>query len=393
MQSKPNFFVYGVYKIVSKFVSKFKFNLKVLRNETKKVKGPYVIIANHESIIDFICLTASQKRRMSFVISNSFFQSLKVNPILKKCGVIPKQQFQTSVSDMKKMKKSIINDIPLVLYPAGMMTENGISNYIPESTGKFIKWLDVDVYIARIKGSYFTKPKWSKIYRKGRIDLDVYKLYSKDDLGSISSSEILNRIEQEIGYNCYYEQEQRKVPYKNGNILEGLENVIYKCPVCNKEFSITAHHDTLTCTNCGLIVKGDNYGFLHSEVEDFKYKYVSDWSQNIEDDLLAEIENNPNYQLTDECSISMIDYKEHKFVDVGKAQVTLNQKEIIFDGILRDEKFNESFSIKEFQILPFTPGKYFEFQNGQDIYRVYLKNGNHVMKWISSIKCFFKLNK
>ena len=95
MYKKPNFFIYGIFYFVSKIISKTKFNLQIKRNEIKNKKGPYVIIANHESQIDFINLAASTSKRLTFVISNSFYNSLKVNPFLKACRVIPKQQFQT----------------------------------------------------------------------------------------------------------------------------------------------------------------------------------------------------------------------------------------------------------------------------------------------------------
>ena len=50
---KPNAFIYSIMYIACKFISKFKYNAKIIRNEIKGVKGSYVILANHESKIDF----------------------------------------------------------------------------------------------------------------------------------------------------------------------------------------------------------------------------------------------------------------------------------------------------------------------------------------------------
>ena len=45
----------GLYmRYFVKLIAKFKFNLKIEKNEIKKLKGSYVVIANHESSIDFI---------------------------------------------------------------------------------------------------------------------------------------------------------------------------------------------------------------------------------------------------------------------------------------------------------------------------------------------------
>jgi len=73
---------------------------------------------------------------------------MSINPILKKCGVIPKQQFQTAMEDLKKMKAVIDNNMPLVIYPAGLMSEDGIATKIPKGTGKLLKWFNCDVYVA-----------------------------------------------------------------------------------------------------------------------------------------------------------------------------------------------------------------------------------------------------
>ena len=77
-------------------------------------------------------------------------------------GVIPKQQFQTTVTDMKNMKAVVEAGQPLVIYPAGLMCEDGLSTPVPKATYKFLKWMNVDVYMARTEGSYFVMPKWSK---------------------------------------------------------------------------------------------------------------------------------------------------------------------------------------------------------------------------------------
>ena len=150
---KPNTLVYSLYVFASKVVSKLFFNLKYDKKEFKNVKGPCLILANHESKLDFIFLTAALGRKAHFVISNSFYQVNPIKPLLTAVSVIPKQQFQTSLGDMRRIKASLDNNIPLIIYPAGMMSENGVTTPIPQATGKTTKWLNHDVYIAYITGS------------------------------------------------------------------------------------------------------------------------------------------------------------------------------------------------------------------------------------------------
>ena len=390
---KPNWFIYYIYKLICKFLAKFKFNLKVLRNETKGLKGPYVIIANHEAVIDFINIAATVKKA-HFVISYSFYHSLPIQPLLKATGVIPKQQFQTSTVDMKAMKAVLDNNMPFVIYPAGLMSEHGTATPIPPSTGKFLKWLGHDVYVAKSTGSYLTSPKWSKIKRKGRINLDIYKLYDKTELKSLSNDELYNRVIQELDFNAYQSQETNPIEYKNGNNIEGLEYVLYKCPKCGKEFTNEVENsDTLICNCCGNQAKANKYGILEKVNEDdVIYNHPCDWAQNIENELYEEIKNNPDYTLEDECEIRMIDYKKHKFVPVGNGNIKLNKEFITLTGTVNSEEITKTFKLNQYPILPFKPNVHFEIQENNDIYRIYLKNSNMATKWVYSIKSAYKIN-
>lgn len=391
---KPNFFVYLLFRIIAKLLAVFKFNLKITKNEIKKIKGPYVVLANHESAIDFINLACTTRKRITFVVSNSFYQSLKINPLLKRCNVIPKQQFQTSIVDMKKMKKAIELKQPLVIYPAGLMTDNGITTPIPKSTGKFIKWLNVDVYVAYTKGSYLTNPKWGKGLRKGKIELSITKLLNKKQLNDYSPEAMQSLICEKLHYDAYQNQEKAMVKYKNGNNIQGLENVLYWCPKCdsfytNKVIGI----DTIKCEKCGNEVYADKYGFLYPRTENDKcFKHPSDWYQEIYNQLYTEISNTENYILETSATLKMLDYKKHQFKEVGKVDIKLDKHQFT---IIRKDDNNQKIinvPIKTVPILPFKPGVYFEVQDGSIIYRCCLDKKIEVSKWVNAVRVFYNLN-
>ena len=390
---KPNHIIYFIFRTVCRIISKFKLNLNIKRNELKNVKQSYVIIANHESSIDFMTLAAAVNRRLNFVISNSYYQTIKIKGLLDACGVIPKQQFQTSITDMKKMKEVVEHDRSIAIYPAGLMSENGVSTPIPIATGKFIKWLNRDVYIAYSEGSYLTNPKWSSLKRKGRIDLDIYKLMTKEELENYSAEDVQNIIEEKLYYNAYENQEKLMIKYKNGDNIVGLENVVYQCPKCMHEFTISSvESNKLVCSHCNNTVISDEYGFLYPEGDSLCYKHPSDWHKMISDKLFEEIKNNEDYYLESEADISMIDYKKHKFVNVGSARLKISRNGLEVDGVFSGKDYYNIFSTKKFEILPFKPGQFIELQEDSNIYRVYLKDGRQVVKWMIVLKCFYKIN-
>lgn len=393
--NRPSLLHYRIAQIVSWFVATFIFKRRILRNEIKGKKGPFVVIANHQAAYDFVNLIGTTARPMSFVISNSFYQSLPITGFLKRMGVIPKQQFQTTIKDMKRMKAVIAAGQPLVIYPAGLMCEDGRSTPIPEATYKFLKWLEADVYVARTSGAYFAMPKWAKGLRPGRTHLDIYKLLSKEELESMDVAAIREKTDEALLFDAYREQESMQVKYKKGSNVEGLEHVLYLCPHCRAEFSIQVKNgNTLCCSHCGFEQTSDEYAFLHNHgAVGEELRYVSDWSRVIYDELKARVCRGEESGLTARTRIHMIDDKKHKFVEVGQGQVSLTKDQFIIDGELNGQPVSLSVPVANLPTLPFSPGRYLEIQHGENIYRCVLDEGRLVMKYINLVKIFYELSR
>ncbi len=391
---KPNLIAYVGAQAASLVLATFVFRRKFLRNEVRGVDDAYVIVANHQCSLDFVNLIGATKKRLTFVLSNSFYNSLPVNRILKSLGVIPKQQFQTTVSDMKKMKAVIESGNSLVLYPAGLMCEDGVSTPIPEATYKFLKWLDTDVYAARTTGTYFSKPKWTTGMRRGRTYLDIYKLLTKEALESMKVSEIKAVVEEALLFNAYEDQERLRIKYKDCDDINGLENVLYQCPNCRSEFTVSVHdRSTIRCSACGYEETCDEYGFLHNEKGlGEELRHVPQWSRLIFDRLKEKIEAAPDYSISAPTKIHMIDYDKHKFTEVGRGTVELCRDHFNLKGKINGENIDYVIPSAKLPTLPFSPGVHFEIQNGQEIYRCVLDDGRLVMKFINTLKIFYELS-
>ena len=390
---EPKKLHYRTAQAVSWLVSKTVFQNKVLRNEIKGKKGPFVVIANHQCAYDFVNLIGATSRPMTFVISNSFYNSLPIRGFLKKMGVIPKQQFQTTIADMKNMKAVIDNGQPLVIYPAGLMCEDGLSTPIPSATYKFLKWLGVDVYVARSYGSYFVMPKWTSGMRPGKTTIDIYKLISKEDLAEMDVDTIRRLTDDALLYDAYREQEANPKHYaKNGNI-SGIEHVLYVCPHCGIEFTmIVKDGNTLHCTECSYEARSDEYGFLHNETGiGPEIRYVSDWSRTIFEKLKAKIQRDPEMSLSATCRFRMLSEDKPKFEDVGQGEICLQNGSFHITGTIKDAAVDLLVPMSNVPTLPFSPGKHLEIQHGSDIYRCVLDDGKLVMKFINMVKIFYEL--
>lgn len=389
---KPNAFIYKIFYLASKLVCKFKLGLKIERNDLKqhKSKDAFVVLSKHAAAIDFMPACVAIKRRVHFIISNSFYAVNPIKPLLKAVKVIPKNQFQTAVSDLRKMKAALDNDMPLVLYPAGLMTENGVGTPIPAATGKSLKWFNRDVYIIDIKGSYLTNPKWGKGWRKGKIRLSLYKLYDAATVAATPDDELQRKIEEVLGFDEYATQKQDKIPFKGADNINGLQNVLFRCPVCGGEHTLVSDgNSVLTCEKCGYSVRANRYGLLEQNGNaPLVFDSPADWYFHCYDRLKAELDANPGYTLSCEAEIHQVNDGERRYEPVGKATVSMDERAITINGTINSQPFNKAFSTVRYPILPFKPGVHFEVQDGQTIYRIVPADGKPITKWITALKIF-----
>lgn len=393
-RNQRNILVYRFVQFLCWIVAGLLFKRRIRRNEVKGKKGPFVIIANHQASLDFVNLIGLSRRPLTFVISRSIYSSSPFKWFMTRMGVIPKQQFQTTLKDMRRMREAIDAGEILVIYPAGLMCEDGLPTPIPSATYQFLKWLRTDIYVARTSGTYFSMPKWTSGIRAGRTYLDTYRLFSKEELEQIDMETLKKRTDEALGFDAYREQEELLVKYKKNDNIEGLEHVLYVCPHCKREFFMRVKEkSTIYCTACGFAHKSDAYGFLHNVggVGE-EIRYVSDWSRMIYADLKAKIECGEQLALSAATDIHMIDEKKAKFVKVGEGKITLDADGFVLQANLRGEDVCLSVPIVSFASLPFKPGRYLEIQNGDDIYRCVLEDGPLVMKLINMVKIYYEIH-
>lgn len=237
--------------------------------------------------------------------------------------------------------------------------------------------------MARTTGAYHVMPKWGKGFRPGRTYMDVYRLFSREELATLSKDEIRAHAETALSFNAYAEQEELRVRYHRGDIVEGLENVLYRCPVCGEKHTIRAARNTLSCTACGMTATADRYGFLTGS-DPAVPRYASDWNQGILARLKSEIPTLDDLALP--CDIFTINPDKHAFEPAGNGTVTLSAEDLTLTGTLGGEPLAIAHRVTAYPSLPFSPGKYFEVQDGADIYRVYPHEGKYVMEFINLLK-------
>ncbi len=390
--SKPNAITYGIAKAVAFIYNSFLIKNTYIRNELKGAKGPAVVLGTHMSKYDQFLVGGATKKKITFMISDAMYHSISFGWFIKSLKPVHKMQFRTTLSDMTNCAAVTSAGKILCLFPTGVCTLAGGRTYLPAATGKFLKFLKSDIYVAKLNGAYLTNPKWSKVIRKGEIHTDIYKLLDANDLKTMSADDIYQKVNEALSFNEYQWQESKKIPFKNGNCIEGLENVLYTCPKCHKHYSIlTKDTDTIFCSACGFQEKADEYGFLHNEKEPAsEIRYPSEWLSLLHEDLKETLYTNTPFSESFPCNIKTLNIEKHCFEELGKASVKIDRERITVTLSDGSEILNEPSD--SYPYPPMIPGEYFDLQSLDKILRCYPDTTKDVTYFCEIASCMFELS-
>ena len=160
---KPGFLFPVAREIISKPVLKGR-NFKLKKTNMESLKGPYLMLVTHSSMIDFMVMTvAVHPYRANNVMTLEGFNTY-TEPLMRSLGVLGTRKYINDLNLIKNIRYCIDKlENPFVLFPEARYSLDGCTSYIPESTAKLVRFLRVPVVVLRIHGNFITQPQWNKI--------------------------------------------------------------------------------------------------------------------------------------------------------------------------------------------------------------------------------------
>lgn len=378
---KPSKFMYFLfYHIVFKLV-KWKVNLKVRRAKIlKAVKGPFIIMFNHASFFDWIySFPPLYPKKPNVVMAYYYFTNYQLGKYLNKAGAFPKFLYQPDVSAIRNIKKVINWGGSIAIAPEGRLSAYGEIETIAPATEKLLKHLQVPVYISKIDGAYLTKPKWAKTIRKGSVEVTYDQAFTVEELEMQSLEEIKANLEKKLYYNDFEWQKENRVYFKGKKFAEGLENILYLCPVCHSEFSLVTKENKVTCSHCSLEVKLNNYYEFESSNAAVPLN-IRDWflqQKAYENQNVAK----SDYELSEKVTLKFPDPYGNGFVVVGNGVCRFNLEGMHYEGTINDERVNKLFKIENLPAIPFGADENFEVYHDLTLYYFIPEVASHSVKW------------
>lgn len=275
---KRHDFIYRISWILFRryFASKFNFEYDSIKVDNT----PYIVISNHVTNWDPILIGLSFGKNMYYVATDQVLRMGIKSKLLNFCfAPIARaktvNETQTVISIFRHLKENC----NVCIFAEGNSSFDGETCEVQPSIGKLVKRAGVPLVTYRFTGSYFTLPRWARFIRKGKMEGRLVKIYSPQEISSMSEDEIYKAIKKDIHVSAYTEQEKNPVAFRGKNRAEYLETVLYCCPKCKQFAKLTSRDDMLSC-GCGFQVRYNEFCYFEfpEKNEQPPFKTITEWT-------------------------------------------------------------------------------------------------------------------
>ena len=237
-------FLYGIAARVYVLYLKLFCGLSLDTSATKGFQGPALVLANHQSFMDFgIAARAFLPLRLHFVAYSKLFRWFRL---------ISKKQFAPDVASVRKMVRITKDGGSVCIFPEGQISYTGINAEVDPGIGELAKLLNVPVLCLHIRGNHLYRPKWAcGLLYPSKAQAWTQVLLTQEEVDTLPVETITQRILDALEYNEFDWQRKTMAKAKHSRTTVGLEHYLWFCPSCQQETFFHPEGNHLSCPHCG----------------------------------------------------------------------------------------------------------------------------------------------
>lgn len=344
---KPPKLIYCILGYVWKLLYFKKLGVQAeIKTDPRKEKGPYIVVSNHASRLDYIYTGAVLlPDTLSYVAGyNEFFRS-HLAGIFRLLQIIPKKNFTPDIYTIKEIARILRSGGRVILFPEGMSSIGGGNQPSAIGSGKLLKHFGVPVYITKISGGYLTSTKYCLDERPGEVHVVVDKLFTPEQLKQMSAEEIQHALDVAIQNDDYEWNKTAKIAYDGkGRIAQQMHTLLYRCPRCKTEFSMRGEGETIRCLACGNGARVNaDYRFTPFDETCVLPDTPKQWFDEERKDVYRALQD-PAFVLTERVRLGMLPrYEPLKNLAtsefVGEGEIRLDHSGFTYAGTRNGEAF------------------------------------------------------
>ena len=281
---------------------------------------PALILMNHSSFIDLkIATTVIYPRPFNIVCTSDGFVGKEW--LMRRIGCIPTNKFVTDAQLVRDILYALkTNNCSVLMYPEASYSFDGTATPLPESLGKCLKLLGVPVIMIRTYGAFSRDPLYNGLrLRNVDVSCNMEYVLSPEDIDNMTVDELNHKLSELFTFDNFDWQIENKVRISEPTRAEGLNRVLYKCPECLSEGSMSAKGTRISCKKCGCEYELSEYGEIIRTNGKARFSTVPKWYRWERECVKDEILYN-NYKLDVPVEILMM-VNTDCIYDVGEGRL------------------------------------------------------------------------
>lgn len=215
-------------------------------------REPALILMNHSSFIDLkIAYKILYPRPFNIVCTSDGFVGKRW--LMRRLGCIPTRKFMSDITLVRDMMYTVRKlHSSILMYPEASYSFDGTATPLPDSLGQCLKLLRVPVVMIRTFGAFARDPLYNNLQlRHTDVSARVDYLLSPEDIAEKSVAELNAILREQFTFDNFRWQQESGVEISEPFRADGLNRVLYKCPVCGAEGQMKGAGTELSCGACG----------------------------------------------------------------------------------------------------------------------------------------------
>ena len=270
----------GMHAILKVFLSIYTrlFSIRpIISPQVKSLRTPYLLLSNHIGTWDPFVIGSFLSPPIHFVSSDAVFRDRFMRMLLMRMGVIPKKKNVKDTKVIRTILATIKNNNCVGLFPEASRSWTGRTMHIDSSSAKLIKFLNVPVVTANMKGMQLFNPRWASLLRKTKVFIDFELTLTKEEVAFLSEEDIYNKIKKALYHNEVEYQRKVKNRLYSFHRAEYISYVLFLCPNCHSIGHIHTRYNNFECSDCTSKWHIDPYGFFEGKEHQSKFDNIIDW--------------------------------------------------------------------------------------------------------------------
>lgn len=226
----------------------------------------YLYLINHAGIMDPVLVSSVIPRHVRWVAGAYLFKSFFLRLIIgHACTAIPKQQGRGDLSTLKTIKAALESGDNVGLFPEGTRTWDGEMMPVDyKALAKFVRFCKASILFVSLEGAFAQQPRWADFKRDGGVTVHVKSAIEASEIEQMDVDTLSSRISEGLRFSNDEWKETVSYSYPCTRRAEGIQRLLYMCPVCRSIDSIKAEGNVIRCSKCeteAVLDEKDNLRF------------------------------------------------------------------------------------------------------------------------------------